>query len=81
MFMEQFVVPNGEIRRVCNSSQIWARSVLDIDVAYDTDIDLAASVIKEVADDLWKDLETATIIEEPEFGVFKILEPIRFLFA
>ena len=62
-----WVVPNGEIRRVCNSSQIWARSVLDIDVAYDTDIDLAASVIKEVADDLWKeDLETATIIEEPE---------------
>ena len=62
-----WVVPNGEIRRVCNSSQIWARSVLDIDVAYDTDIDLAASVIKEVADELWKeDLETATIIEEPE---------------
>ena len=28
---------------------------------------MAASVIKEVADDLWKeDLETATIIEEPE---------------
>ena len=62
-----WVVPNGEIRRVCNSSQIWARSVLDVDVAYDTDIDLAASVIKEVADELWKEnLESATIIEEPE---------------
>ncbi|MAU35407.1 MAG: mechanosensitive ion channel protein MscS [Actinobacteria bacterium] len=62
-----WVVPNGEIRRVCNSSQIWARSVLDVDVAYDTDIDLAASVIKEVADQLWKEnLESATIIEEPE---------------
>ncbi|MEE2768855.1 MAG: mechanosensitive ion channel family protein [Actinomycetota bacterium] len=62
-----WVVPNGEIRRVCNSSQLWGRAVLDIDVAYDTDIDLAASVIKEVADGLWQDaLESATILEEPE---------------
>ena len=62
-----WVVPNGEIRRVCNSSQVWARTVLDVDVAYDTDIDLAASVIKEVADKLWKEeLESATIIAEPE---------------
>ncbi len=60
-------VPNGEIRRVGNSSQVWARTVLDVDVAYDTDIDLAASVIKEVADGLWREeLESATIIEEPE---------------
>ena len=62
-----WVVPNGEIRRVGNSSQLWARTVLDVDVAYDTDIDLAASVIKEVADGLWQEeLESATIIEEPE---------------
>ena len=62
-----WVVPNGEIRRVGNSSQLWARTVLDVDVAYDTDIDLAASVIKQVADDVWREgLESATIIEEPE---------------
>ncbi|MCS5677830.1 MAG: mechanosensitive ion channel family protein [Acidimicrobiales bacterium] len=62
-----WVVPNGEIRRVGNSSQLWARTVLDVDVAYDTDIDLAASVIKEVADSLWREeLDSATIIEEPE---------------
>lgn len=62
-----WVVPNGEIRRVCNSSQVWARTVLDVDVAYDTDLDLAASVIKQVADELWHDgLESATILEEPE---------------
>jgi len=62
-----WVVPNGEIRRVGNSSQLWARTVLDVDVAYDTDIDLAASVIKEVADEVWQEaIESATIIEEPE---------------
>lgn len=62
-----WTIPNGEIRRVGNSSQLWARTVLDVDVAYDTDIDLAASVIKEVADEVWREnLESTTIIEEPE---------------
>lgn len=42
-------VPNGEIRRVGNSSQQWARSLLDIGVAYDTDIDTAIDVIEAVA--------------------------------
>ena len=60
-------VPNGEIRRVANKSQDWARTVLDIEVAYDTDIDHAMSVIKEVADSVWEDaLENATILEEPQ---------------
>jgi moderate conductance mechanosensitive channel len=42
-------VPNGEIRRVGNSSQQWARSLLDIGVAYDTDVDTAIEVIERVA--------------------------------
>ena len=65
----QWTVPNGEIRRVCNFSQDFGKTVLDVDVAYDTDIDLAASVIKEVADKLWREnLESATIIEEPQIA-------------
>jgi small conductance mechanosensitive channel len=60
-------IPNGEIRRVANKSQEWARTVLDIEVAYDTDLNQAMTVIKEVADSLWEDaLENATILEEPE---------------
>ena len=31
-------VPNGEIRRVGNMSQHWSRALLDIDVAYGTDV-------------------------------------------
>jgi small conductance mechanosensitive channel len=60
-------VPNGQIQRVANKSQQWARAVLDIEVAYDTDIELAKRVIKETADSVWNDhLPKATIIEEPE---------------
>lgn len=60
-------IPNGEIRRVGNKSQQWARAVLDVEVAYDTDINHAAEIIKEVADSVWEDeLETATVLEEPE---------------
>ena len=60
-------VPNGEIKRVGNKSQLWARAVLDVEVAYDTDLEQAADVIKEVADGVWREqLEAATILEEPE---------------
>ncbi|MBU1225724.1 MAG: mechanosensitive ion channel family protein [Actinobacteria bacterium] len=60
-------IPNGEIRRIGNKSQQWARAVLDVEVAYDTDIPFAASVIKEVADGVWHDqIESATVLEEPE---------------
>lgn len=59
-------VPNGEIRRVGNMSQLWARTILDVDVAYDTDLDLAISTIKAAADSLWEErLDEATILDEP----------------
>jgi len=62
-----WVVPNGEIRRVGNKSQIWSRSILDIGVSYDTDLDRASEIIKAVADELWKEnRESETILEEPE---------------
>ncbi|CAN5898751.1 mechanosensitive ion channel family protein [soil metagenome] len=45
-------VPNGEIRRVGNMSQEWSRALLDIGVAYGSDIDRAAEVIQAVADEM-----------------------------
>ena len=48
-------IPNGAIRRVANMTQDWGRAVLDIEVAYDTDIAAAAAVIKEVADGMWRE--------------------------
>jgi small conductance mechanosensitive channel len=44
-------VPNGEILRVGNMSQHWSRALLDIEVAYATDIERAKATIKRVADD------------------------------
>lgn len=60
-------VPNGMIDRVGNKSQQWARALLDVNVVYGTDIDLAERLIKETADEVWNDPEWAdSIIEEPE---------------
>ncbi len=60
-------IPNGEIRRVANKSQEWARAVLDIEVSYDTDLGHASEVIKRVADQVWEEqIPEATILEEPE---------------
>ncbi|MFT7647359.1 MAG: small-conductance mechanosensitive channel [Candidatus Poriferisodalaceae bacterium] len=60
-------VPNGEIRRVGNMSQLWAKAVLDVEVAYDTDLDLAMKVIKDAADAIWHaNEEHLTILEEPQ---------------
>jgi small conductance mechanosensitive channel len=58
-------VPNGEIGRVGNKSQHWSRALLDIQVAYTTDISEARAVIKDVADDVWRE-EPEAILEEPE---------------
>lgn len=62
-------IPNGSIGRVANMSQDWGRLVLDVEVAYDTDLARAMAVIKETADGLWRDdLPNATIIEEPSIA-------------
>jgi small conductance mechanosensitive channel len=60
-------VPNGEIRRVANMSQGWSRALLDVEVAYDTDIDVAKRVIKQVAD-AYRETEEGSelVLEEPE---------------
>ena len=59
-------IPNGEIARVANLTQDWGQAVVDVEVAYDTDIAAAMALIKEVADGLWREqLESFTIIQEP----------------
>jgi small conductance mechanosensitive channel len=67
-------IPNGTIERVGNMSQQWARALLDVEVAYGTDIDDAQAVIKEVADGLWHDPAwSGKVLEEPEvWGVERL---------
>jgi moderate conductance mechanosensitive channel len=60
-------VPNGEIHRVANMSQEWARTLLDVGVAYDTDIDQAAATILAAARALAADDGFAeNFLDEPE---------------
>jgi len=52
-------LPNGQIERVGNRSQQWARAVLDVDVSYETEIAHATDVIKAAAQ---------TMCDDPAFG-------------
>jgi moderate conductance mechanosensitive channel len=58
-------VPNGEIKRVANKSQEWAKSLLDVEVAHGTDIGEAIETIRAVADGVWHE-HPELILEEPE---------------
>ncbi len=59
-------VPNGEIARVANYSQLWSKALVDVEVAYDTDVRVAMGVMQQVANDLWND---------PEWGGDELSEP------
>ena len=67
-------VPNGTISEVGNLTQRWARVILDVEVAYGVDHHLAERLIKQAADDMWKDPESAAhLIEEPELWGVEVL--------
>jgi moderate conductance mechanosensitive channel len=57
-------VPNGEIRRVGNQSQHWSRALIDVEVAYETDLDHAQNVIAGVAHDVAQ--ADPDVLDEPE---------------
>jgi small-conductance mechanosensitive channel len=69
-------IPNGTIERVGNKSQQWARALLDISVAYGTELDEAQRVIKHVADELWRAPGwEGKILDEPEVWGIEQLGP------
>ena len=69
-------VRNGEILRVGNMSQGWARAIIDTAVPYDTDIDAVEDVILKVASDLQAQPRWRTrVLEKPEiWGLQSISE-------
>jgi small-conductance mechanosensitive channel len=58
-------VPNGEIRRVGNKSQQWARAILDVAIAYDSDLAVAEAAIQGAAEALSIDPEFREVITGP----------------
>ncbi|WP_231122973.1 mechanosensitive ion channel family protein [Nocardioides sambongensis] len=60
-------VPNGEIMRVGNQSQNWARAVVDVGVGYGEDLARVQQVLREIAHEVWADEDfNGIVIEEPE---------------
>jgi small conductance mechanosensitive channel len=69
-------IPNGEIRRVGNRSQGWARALVDVEVAYSTDLDDATRTIERVAHELYDEEQWAPkILEQPEVWGVEELGP------
>ncbi len=60
-------VPNGIVSRVGNLSQLWSVALLDVDVAYDTDLDTARTILHEAAAEVCQSDDFAeSIVEPPE---------------
>ncbi|UFN45954.1 mechanosensitive ion channel family protein [Nocardioides okcheonensis] len=69
-------VRNGEILRVGNMSQNWARTVLDVRVAYGEDLARVQRVLADIAHDLWEDEDfRGRVIEEPSVWGVQELAP------
>ncbi|MCU1672175.1 MAG: MscS Mechanosensitive ion channel [Frankiales bacterium] len=60
-------IRNGEVIRVGNKSQGWARALLDIPVSWDSDVPRVREVVKAAADTVWQDEDWKDkVVEEPE---------------
>lgn len=60
------IVPNGEMRVVSNLTKDWARVVLRVGVAYDTDLDFAMEVLRRLLQELSAEDDWSTLLlEEP----------------
>jgi moderate conductance mechanosensitive channel len=60
-------VPNGVVQRVGNRSQLWSVALIDVDVAYDSDLATARQVILDTVSEVcarpeWSD----AVLEEPQ---------------
>ena len=73
---ELIVLPNGEIRQVTNLSKDWARVVLDIPLAVDSDIPLATDLLRRIGEEISEDegwsrllLDAPSVMGIERFGV------------
>jgi moderate conductance mechanosensitive channel len=58
-------IPNGAIARVGNMTQEWSRLLLDVDVAYETDVDRAIEALAELLERFAAVPENAEIMLAP----------------
>lgn len=58
-------IPNGEITRVGNLSQVWSVALVEVDVAYRTDLDLAIATLERTATEVTSQGEISESVLEP----------------
>ncbi|HSM83908.1 MAG TPA: mechanosensitive ion channel family protein [Nodosilinea sp.] len=68
---ELITLPNSSITHVRNMTRHWSRATLDVEVAYNTDVNRALAVVRETADQLTTDGEWGPLILDTHefFGV------------
>lgn len=59
------IVPNGQIATVSNRTRGWSRAVVDIGVAYDTDVDRALEVLRDEARQFGDDTAWSARLDGP----------------
>jgi small-conductance mechanosensitive channel len=60
-------VPNGEVQRVGNMSQLWSVALVDVDVAYDSDLAAARqAIIDRTIEVCSREEWTESVIDEPK---------------
>lgn len=77
-------VPNGQVARSGNLSQVWSMALIDVDVAYDTDLEHAQQLLHETAaavcaEEEWADqvLEPPEVLGVEQFGADGITLRLR----
>jgi len=58
-------VPNGEVQRVGNKSQLWSVALVDVDVAYDCDLAAARQVIIDCVEQVVAEDEWSGVVLDP----------------
>ncbi len=57
-------VPNGDIRTISNITRGWSRAVLDVRVPYETDVDQALAVLRDVGHEMENDQSIGLLLSE-----------------
>lgn len=70
------IVPNGEMRVVSNKTKDWSRAVLRVGVSYDTDLERAMGVLRQIGQSLVVDPDwKSRLLDEPTVAGVDELRP------
>ena len=70
------IIPNGQITTVSNQTRGWSRAVVDVTVAYESDLDRALTVFREEASRFARDSGWSKLLDGPPevLGVQQLAE-------